>query len=81
MKNKSNVFREDSNIAFKILGRTPLTVSVRLDEDGVASTRSANDLVGQGTVNLAKDGSWSKFDIELVGRGVVGKFLTDNKAK
>eukprot|EP01037_Dinobryon_pediforme_P037846 gene37846-45536_t len=52
--------------ALETESRTPLTVSVRLDEDGVASTRSANDLVGQGTVNLAKDGSWSKFDIELV---------------
>ena len=34
-----------------ITGRTPLTVSVRLDDDGVASTRSPSDLVGQTSVS------------------------------
>jgi hypothetical protein len=33
-----------------IIGRTPLTVSVRLDDDGVASTRTPSDLVGQTSV-------------------------------
>mmetsp|Transcript_8622 Transcript_8622/g.12873 ORF Transcript_8622/g.12873 Transcript_8622/m.12873 type:complete len:224 (+) Transcript_8622:2-673(+) len=60
-------------------GRTPLTISVRLDRDGIASTRDPQDLVGRGSVSRNSDGSWSEFDIELAGRGIVGKVLTTSK--
>ena len=51
-----------------------LIVSVRWDTDGVAATRDPNDLVGRAVVpagGLAK--------VELQGRGVAGKFVTQKQ--
>merc|ERR1719502_1259682 len=62
-------------------GKTPILISARVDEDGVAATRGPNDLVGKGTSNYGLgegDPVWDKTAIELVGRGVTGKFLTGN---
>lgn len=53
----------------------PLVVSARLDTDGLASTRNATDLVGQGTV--AADGT--TVTVPLQGRGFAGKLLTGGK--
>lgn len=50
----------------------PLVVSARLDTDGMASTRNATDLVGQGSI-AAKQ---STVTIPLQGRGLAGKILT-----
>lgn len=60
-------------------GKTPLLISARVDEDGYAATRGPNDLVGKGKSSYDKaSASWSKASIELVGRGVAGKFITGN---
>lgn len=59
-------------------GRLPLLVSARLDQDGVAATRSPDDLVGQSSSSF-KDGSWEKVQITLQGRGVAGKFITTGR--
>lgn len=56
-------------------GNLPLLFSARLDADGVAATRSPDDLVGQGTSNFV-DGKWERIAITLEGRGVTGKFIT-----
>lgn len=56
-------------------GRNPLLVAARLDADGVAATRSPDDLTGQATVEL-KDGAWGKIDMVLEGRGLTGRFIT-----
>ena len=58
---------------------TELTVSARLDEDGVASTRGPNDLVGRGYTKYSTDGTWSEFSIDLTDRGIGGKFITTKK--
>jgi len=62
-------------------GRLPLLVSCRLDADGVASTRSPDDLVGVSQSIAKVEGKWEPFSIELVDRGVGGKFLTQQKGK
>jgi hypothetical protein len=60
-------------------GRLPITVSARLDTDGVASTRDPTDLVGMGT--SSKDGdAWSSPEVVLQDRGIGGRFVT-NKNK
>jgi len=56
-----------------------LTVSARLDGDGVAATRGPDDLVGRGL--LRKVGSlspsdWQAAAVELQGRGLAGRLLT-----
>ena len=56
-------------------GDLPLLFSARLDEDGTASTRSPNDLIGQATVKYVGS-EWERFEIVLGGRGVAGKFIT-----
>ena len=58
---------------------TELTVSARLDEDGVASTRGPNDLVGRGYTKYSNDGIWSEFTIDLTDREIGGKFITTKK--
>ena len=50
-----------------------LIVSARWDSDGVAATRSPEDLVGR---NLWKQGTTERFVLELQGRGSFGKFAT-----
>uniref|UniRef100_A0A7R9WUG4 Uncharacterized protein n=1 Tax=Craspedostauros australis TaxID=1486917 RepID=A0A7R9WUG4_9STRA len=49
-------------------------VSARWDDDGIAATRSPNDLVGKGAY-AAKDPA-AFADIQLTGRGAFGKFAT-----
>ena len=50
-----------------------LIVSARWDNDGVAATRSPEDLVGR---NLWKQGTTDGFVLDLQGRGSFGKFAT-----
>jgi len=50
-----------------------LIVSARWDSDGVAATRSPEDLVGR---NLFKKGTTEGFVLDLQGRGSFGKFAT-----
>ncbi len=50
-----------------------LIVSARWDSDGVAATRSPEDLVGR---NLWKRGTTGGFVLDLQGRGSFGKFAT-----
>lgn len=60
-------------------GKTPILISARVDEDGVAATRGPNDLVGKGTSSYGLnegDPAWDKTSIELVGRGIGGKLVT-----
>ena len=54
-----------------------LIVSARLDSDGVAATRSPEDLVGRGmyTCNTS-NGRNENVSIQLEGRGAFGKFAT-----
>ena len=59
-----------------------LIISARYDQDGVAATRSPDDLVGRGLLTKSQqlsDNSISK--IELQGRGAFGKFATGGKGK
>eukprot|EP00529_Nitzschia_sp_RCC80_P030325 CAMPEP_0113480928 /NCGR_PEP_ID=MMETSP0014_2-20120614/22135_1 /TAXON_ID=2857 /ORGANISM="Nitzschia sp." /LENGTH=301 /DNA_ID=CAMNT_0000374387 /DNA_START=18 /DNA_END=926 /DNA_ORIENTATION=+ /assembly_acc=CAM_ASM_000159 len=61
-----------------------LIVSVRLDQDGVASTRSPDDLVGRGlwknsnkNSNNDNDDSYhDRLEVRLEGRGAFGKLVT-----
>ena len=53
-----------------------LIVSVRLDTDGVAATRSPDDLVGRAIWTLD---STRVVEIQLTGRGAFGKFATGRK--
>jgi hypothetical protein len=58
-------------------GKTPLVVSARLDVDGVAATRNAEDLIGKATVSKDKEsGKWSGCSIELEDRGLGGRIVT-----
>ena len=57
-------------------GKVPLVVSARLDVDGVAATRNAEDLIGKAIVSKDKDGMWSGCSIELEDRGVGGRIVT-----
>jgi hypothetical protein len=59
-----------------------LLVSVRLDQDGVASTRSPDDLVGRGlwrskSSNINTDER--ALEIRLEGRGTFGKMVTGGR--
>jgi hypothetical protein len=53
-----------------------LIVSARLDSDGIAATRSPDDLVGRGVWNPTKD---KVATVALQGRGPAGKFVTGGK--
>lgn len=57
-------------------GKVPLVVSARLDVDGVAATRNAEDLIGKAIVSKGSDGMWSGCSIELEDRGVGGRIVT-----
>lgn len=60
-------------------GKTPILISARVDEDGVAATRGPNDLVGKASISYGLnegDPAWDKAAIELVGRGIGGKLVT-----
>jgi hypothetical protein len=59
--------------------KRPLIISSRLDSDGVASTRSPEDLVGQGEAKYNGNNGWESFSVDLSGRGVAGKFITNQK--
>ena len=62
---------------------TDLTVTMRLDLDGTASTRDPGDLVGQGALQKggqANPEQWSPVTVRLQPRGVGGKLVT-TKAK
>ncbi|CAB9504611.1 expressed unknown protein [Seminavis robusta] len=54
--------------------RDDLIVSARLDMDGIAATRSPEDLVGRTTYRRSQGGE--AVDLELMGRGAFGKFAT-----
>ena len=59
-----------------------LSITARWDVDGVAATRSPEDLVGRG--GLSKKGtsdpaSWTSASVELQGRGIAGRMLTGGK--
>ena len=50
--------------------------------DGQASTRDAEDMVGQGRLykfNSQDSAQWSRADVELTGRGAFGEFVTAKK--
>jgi hypothetical protein len=55
-----------------------LIVSVRWDSDGIAATRSPDDLVGRGITKSSKeeDAGFPSVSITLSGRGAFGKFVT-----
>lgn len=54
-----------------------LIVSARWDSDGVAATRSPEDLVGRGVWSYKEDES--VVEVMLTGRGAFGKFATGGK--
>ena len=58
--------------------RDDLIVSVRYDTDGIAATRSPNDLVGRGTWKQKQQQQQqaSFVEITMSGRGAFGKFAT-----
>ena len=59
-------------------GKNPLVISARLDTDGVAATRDPGDLVGRAIVKKVAGGDlWEAADIEVQGRGLVSKFITN----
>lgn len=60
-------------------GKRALTISTRLDSDGVAATRNPEDLVGQGEAKSDGNKGWESFNVDLIGRGVAGKFITNKK--
>ena len=54
-----------------------LVVSGRMDSDGVAATRDAEDLVGRGlAAKLAGAAGWQNAVVILQGRGLAGRLLT-----
>jgi hypothetical protein len=66
---------EDPNLQNVWWNKENLVVSARLDSDGVAATRSPEDLVGRG---FWKNGDAS-VEVPLSGRGAFGKFATGAK--
>jgi hypothetical protein len=61
-------------------GKSALLITARLDMDGIASTRSSADLVGQTSTTLSDDGSgWKDFTLNLGGRGSMSRFITTTK--
>lgn len=57
-------------------GKVPLVISARLDVDGVANTRNAEDLIGKAIVSKDSSGMWSGCSIELEDRGIGGRIVT-----
>ena len=60
-------------------GKKPIVVSARLDADGVAATRNAEDLVGKAIASKGETGEWTGCRIELTDRGVGGKLVTKKR--
>lgn len=60
-------------------GKKPIVVSARLDADGVAATRNAEDLVGKAIASKDASGEWKGCQIELTDRGVGGKLVTKKR--
>ena len=58
-------------------GKNPLIITARVDEDGVAATRGPNDLIGRSNSDFKT--VWEDVNIEVKGRGVAGKFITNKK--
>jgi hypothetical protein len=58
-----------------------LIVSARWDSDGVAATRSPEDLVGRGVSSKRDTAGPYKVDFTLGGRGAFGKFATQKGKK
>jgi hypothetical protein len=56
-----------------------LLLSARWDDDGVAATRSQDDLVGKAVADPLSKGQWGKVNIEMTDRGVGGKLVTKKK--
>jgi hypothetical protein len=56
-----------------------LLYSARLDDDANANTRSPADLVGQQANIKYVDGKWQNFEIQLDGRGGLGKAIVSKK--
>ena len=55
----------------------PLVISARLDTDGVAATRSPEDLVGRSVISsIAATTTKDSVQVSLTGRGAFGKFVT-----
>ena len=60
-------------------GKKPIVVSARLDADGVAATRNAEDLVGKAIASKDSSGAWKGCEIQLTDRGVGGKLVTKKR--
>lgn len=60
-------------------GKAPIVVSARLDADGIAATRNAEDLVGKSIASKNEVGEWVGCQIELSDRGFGGKMITKKK--
>lgn len=58
-------------------GKQSLIVSARLDVDGIAATRNAEDLIGKAVVSKdAVSGKWIGCEIDLEDRGLGGRIVT-----
>lgn len=60
-------------------GKAPIVISARLDADGIAATRNAEDLVGKSIASKNEVGEWVGCQIELSDRGFGGKMITKKK--
>lgn len=60
-------------------GKASIVVSARLDADGIAATRNAEDLVGKSIASKNENGEWLGCQIELSDRGFGGKMITKKK--
>lgn len=60
-------------------GKASIVVSARLDADGIAATRNAEDLVGKSITSKNENGEWVGCQIELSDRGFGGKMITKKK--
>lgn len=60
-------------------GAKPIVISARLDTDGVAATRNAEDLVGKSISSKNGAGEWKGCQIELTDRGFGGKMITKKR--
>jgi hypothetical protein len=60
-------------------GKASIVVSARLDADGIAATRNAEDLVGKSIASKNENGEWVGCQIELTDRGFGGKMITKKK--
>ena len=66
---------------FEWFSRSDLIVSARYDQDGVAATRSPDDLVGRRLISKEELSKNAHVSFQLEGRGVFGKFATGKSSK